>query len=181
MLSPFQKRKLTRYFNCIDHNAKGYFTIEDVDAIAIRLAQGKQIPLDSDVFELIREGIRAIWSNARLYGFSQDPDKVTLSDWLVHEANILSKEEMVEGYMKKISRDVFDLVDTQGKGVIDEKQYCLLMESFAVEPGITNWCFRQMDTMNKGFLVREEFVRIVEDFHLSEDRSAPGNYLFGIY
>lgn len=181
MLSYFQKRKLTRYYNCIDFDAKGYFTLDDVDRIAIQLADKRNFPLSSEMFKLIRSGIRMIWSNARLYGYSQDPYKVILTDWLVHEDHILAREEMREGYMKKISRDVFDLIDMEGKSAISEHSYSELMQSFNVDPGVTEWCFKKMDVDKKGVIYREEFVTLVEQFHLSEDLNAPGNYLFGAF
>lgn len=181
MLTYFQKRKLTRYFNCIDFDAKGYFILNDVDRIAKQLAQKRGVAEDSPFFTQLQHGIRMIWSNARLYGYSQDPTKVTLSDWLAHEDTILARVEMRESYMKKISRDVFDLIDRYGNGYISVNNYSDLMQSFNVDEGVTEWCFQKMDTQQKGCIYRDEFVRLVEQFHLSEDRNAPGNYLFGAF
>lgn len=172
---------MTRYFNCIDQDGKGFFTLKDVDAIAIRMAEKRNIPLDTDIFFQIREGIRALWHNSRLYGFSQDPHKVSLSDWLIHEGVVLSTEEMREAYMKKVTREVFDVVDTEGNGTMDADQFSDLMESFGVESGTTRWAFSKIDREQKGFVTRDEFVRVVEEFHISEDRNAPGNYLFGVF
>lgn len=181
MLTYFQKRKLTRYFNCIDQDGKGYFVKMDVAAIAERLADARGIDRGSEIYEQILKGILAIWDNARIYGLSQDPDRVTLSDWLAHEDAILGKEELREGYMRKISRDVFDLMDVEAKGFITKEQYAELMEAFGVEKGTTFWSFEMLDRENKGYISRHEFITIVEQFHLSEDRQAPGNYLFGVY
>lgn len=181
MLTYFQQRKLTRYFNCIDQAGKGYFTKKDVMAIAELLADARNIDRQSEIFEQIQDGILAIWDNARIYGLSQSPNRVTLSDWLVHEAAILGKEELVEGYVRKISRDVFDLMDISGKGYITMDQYCELMESFGVEKGTTEWSFKKMTHQQSSQISRHEFVTRVEEFHLSEDRKAPGNYLFGAF
>ena len=181
MLTHFQKRKLTRYFNCIDQQGKGYVTKEDVIAIAERLAAARGIDRQSEIYEMIEEGILAIWDNARIYGMSQSPNRITLSDWLTHEDAILNMEELVEGYMRRISRDVFDLMDVEGKGYITIDQYCELMEAFGVEAGTTAWSFKMLDERSSGRISRHEFVLRVEEFHLSEDRDAPGNYLFGAY
>lgn len=181
MLSVFQKRKLTRYFNIIDQDAKGYFTLRDVDRIAQKMAVRRNVEEGSEFYTILRDGMRMIWHNARLYGYSQNPNRVTLADWLIHEENILSREEMREGYVRKITRDVFDLMDTDAKGYIVETEYTILMESFGVETGTTAWAFNMLDAQGKGQISRGEFVKLVEDFHLSEDRSAPGNYLFGAW
>ncbi|MEX0779586.1 MAG: hypothetical protein WD037_07620 [Balneolales bacterium] len=171
---------MTRYFNCIDQAAKGFFVMADVDAIAIRMAERRNIEQGSNVYLQIREGVRALWHNSRLYGFSQDPDQVTLADWIAHETYVLSTVLMREAYMKKLTREVFDAVD-QGYGTMDVQQYTDLMIAFGVEPDTTEWAFSRLDVAQKGYLTRDEFVRLVEQFHMSEDRDAPGNYLFGVY
>lgn len=181
MLTPFQKRKLTRYFNCLDTDANGFFEADDVARIAERLAAARGIDKGSEAYDEILAGVNMIWDNARTYSYSQDPNKVTLADWLHHEDVVLSTEESREGYMKKVTRDVFDLIDADGSGEIDIEEYAALMKAFGVEDGIPEWAFKHLDLDNSGVIERDEFVTIVEQFHMSEDLDAPGNYLFGPY
>ena len=181
MLTPFQQRKLTRYFNCLDVDANGFFEKDDVNRIAERLAEARGIEKGTEAFDEIQGGLEMIWDNARLQSYSQDPNRVTLADWLVHEDIVLSTEEWREQYMKKVTRDVFDLVDADGNGEISVEEYTQLMRAFGVEEGIPEWSFQHLDLDGNGVIDKEEFVQIVEEFHISEDRDAPGNYLFGPY
>jgi Ca2+-binding EF-hand superfamily protein len=181
MLTPFQQRKLTRYFNCLDVDGNGFFEKEDVDIIVDRLTSKRGLEKGSDEFKYINNSISLIWENARKFGISKDPDRVTLADWLAHEDLILDNEETREGYMKKITKDVFDLIDADGNGEIDIDEFNDIMTSFGVAEGIPQWSFQHLDLDGNGTISKDEFVTIVEDFHLSEDLDAPGNYLFGPY
>lgn len=181
MLTPFQKRKLTRYFNCLDADGNGYFEKADVDIIVDRLATARGYKPNTIEYDQIQAGIDTIWDNARQYGYSQNPNQVTLADWLHHEELVLSTEEWRENYMKAVTRGVFDLVDADGNGEISLDEYTQLMSAFGVEKGIPEWAFRFLDLNGDGHISKEEFVIIVEQFHISEDRNAPGNYLFGPY
>lgn len=181
MLTAFQRRKLTRYFNVLDADGNGYFEIEDLELIARRLAESHDIPLGSEEHRGILESLGLIWDYARQYGISKDPNKVSLADWLAHEDYVLSSEELKESYMREITRNVFDLVDTDADGLIDVNDFSRIMLSFGVEPGIPEWTFKNMDTNSSGTINRDAFVKRVEEFHLSNDRDTPGNYLFGPY
>lgn len=181
MLTHFQIRKLTRYFNCLDADGNGYFEKADLDIVVGRLAKIRNIPVGSDEYNGIASGIEQIWENARKYGISKDKNRVSLADWLAHEDHVLATEEWRDEYMKKITRDVFDLVDADGSGEISLTEYTQLMNAFGVAEGIPEWSFQYLDLNGDGHISKDEFVTIVEQFHISQDRKAPGNYLFGPY
>lgn len=181
MLTAFQKRKLTRYFNVLDADGNGAFEKADLDIIVGRLAATRGIPIGSEAYNAITSGIQLIWDYAREYGVSKSPDSVSLEDWLAHEDYILSRDEFRENYMKKITRDVFDLVDEDASGEISLTEYKKIMAAFGVPDGIPEWSFKHLDLNGDGVLSKDEFVTLVEQFHLSQDRDAPGNYLFGPY
>ena len=181
MLTPFQQRKLTRYFNCLDLDANGFFEQDDVDLIVERLTTKRGLDKGSEEYASIETTIGMIWQNARDLGITKDPNKVTLADWLAHEDVVLSSEEWREDYMKKVTRAVFDSFDADGSGDISIKEYTDIMTSFGVAEGIPEWSFQYLDLNGDGEISRDEFVTIVEQFHMSEDLDAPGNYLFGPY
>ena len=181
MLTPFQRRKLTRYFNILDADGNGAFELADLNIIVARLAATRGIPEGSEMYEAIGAGIKLIWDYAREYGVSKDPNSVSLEDWLAHEDYILSSEELKENYMRKITRDVFDLVDEDASGEISLVEYKKIMAAFGVPDGLPEWSFKFLDLNGDGVLSKDEFVTLVEQFHLSDDRDAPGNYLFGPY
>lgn len=181
MLTHFQIRKLTRYFNCMDADGNGYIEKTDVDMIVKRLAMARDISSGTEAYKTIQENIGMIWDNARVYGYSKDPNKVSLADWLHHQDIVLSTEEWREKYMKKVGRSVFDLIDSDGDGEIDLNGYSQLLSAFGVEEGIPEWSFKYLDTDGNGTITRDEFLTIVEQFHISQDREDPGNYLFGPY
>jgi hypothetical protein len=72
MLTHFQKRKLTRYFNCLDVDGNGYFEKEDLDIIVTRLADTRGIAKGTEEYEGLSAGISMIWENARKYGISKN-------------------------------------------------------------------------------------------------------------
>ena len=116
MLTHFQKRKLTRYFNCLDVDGNGFFEREDLDIIVTRLAKTRNVAEGTEEYEGLSAGISMIWDYARKYGESKNEDKVSLADWLAHEDYILASEDFLENYMRAITRGVSDLVDADGSG-----------------------------------------------------------------
>ena len=178
-LSPLQHRKLTRYFNILDQGAKGYIEEEDIYTINLRMARKKGIKESSPEWIAIRENVDLIWKYAREYGVSGDPDKVFLVDWLAHEEYILTRESFLETYVRKITRDVFTLFMHPGDHCLYLEQYHHLISSFGVEEGLIEWAFKHLVQNTNGHLTEQEFVDRVMEFHLSQDRHAPGNYLFG--
>jgi juvenile hormone diol kinase len=181
MLTHFQKRKLTRYFNCLDVDGNGFFEKEDLDIIVTRLAKTRNVAEGTEEYEGLSAGISMIWDYARKYGESKNEDKVSLADWLAHEDYILASEDFLENYMRAITRGVFDLVDADGSGEISVEEYTEIMSAFGVAEGIPEWSFKHLDLNGDGKISKDEFVTIVEQFHLSQDRDAPGNFLFGPY
>ena len=179
MLSHFQKRKLTRYFNTLDRDAKGFIEEEDIYMINLRMAQKNGIEENSEGWDKIRDNVDMIWKYARRYGVSGDPDKVFLIDWLAHEESILADDWFLENYVKKITRDVFLLFMQPEDERLYLSDYRQLIGCFGVEEGVQPWAFDQLDRDGKGYLTCDEFVKCVEEFHLSRERYAPGNFLFG--
>ena len=53
MLTPFQQRKLTRYFNCLDLDANGFFEQDDVDLIIERLTTKRGLDKGSEEYASI--------------------------------------------------------------------------------------------------------------------------------
>lgn len=178
-LSQLQIRKLTRYFNILDQRAKGYIEEEDIYTINLRMARKKGIEESSPEWLAIQENVDLIWKYSREFGVSGDPDKVFLVDWLAHEEYVLSRDHFLENYVRKISHDVFTLFMKPDNEYLYLDQYSELISSFGVEDGLLKWTFDKLDRHSKGYLTQSEFVHCVMEFHLSQDRDAPGNYLFG--
>lgn len=179
MLTPFQRRKLTRYFNIFDADGNGSFEKTDLDLVVSRLAAIRAIPKGTEGYEAIEAGINLIWDFCREFGVSKNAHSVSLEDWLAHEDYILAREEYRENYMRKITRDVFDLVDEDNNGLINMYDYKKIMSAYGVPEGLPEWSFIHLDSNGDGVISKEEFVTLVEQFNLSDDRDAPGNYLFG--
>jgi len=181
MLSQIQKRKLTRYFNVLDVDMNGVLEKSDFVEIIENLAALRNFDEGSDEYKYIESSIMMIWENAQSYGCAVDPDKITLEEWLDHLAQVLSSERVTESYVKKLSKDIFDLVDTSSDALIQYSEYAQILKAFRVEDGIAKFAFPKLDINQRGHLTREDFVNIVTQFHLSQDRESPENYLFGPY
>ena len=181
MLTPLQKRKLTRYFNILDLGAKGFIEEEDIFTINLRLANKKGIHEGTPEWKGVRDNIDMIWKYSHQYGLTGDPDKVFLIDWLAHENFILADEWYRENYLRKISRDVFHLFMNPDNQKLYKEDYCELISCFGVEDGVRKWAFDKMDVENNGYFTEHEFITLVEDFHLSNSKNTHENYLFGSF
>eukprot|EP00731_Ephydatia_muelleri_P035098 Em0097g3a len=73
----------------------------------------------------------------------------------------------------------FDIVDTDGDGVISYDEWAVYFESIGVDVKDIRLCFDALDTNKDGVMSRSEFVDALVTFIRSTDESHPSRFLYG--
>lgn len=178
MLTVLQQRKITRYFNVVDKGSKGFITEEDIYLLSLRMAQKRGIEEDSEDWKPINKNADQIWNDSINHSISGDPDKVYLVDWLVKHHEILSQPESRKIYLENIANDVFALFHSNDS-IMYLEHYIEMISCFGVETEIAEWAFNILDRKNNGWLDLNDYLQIIEEFFLSDEKDTPGNYFFG--
>ena len=73
----------------------------------------------------------------------------------------------------------FDIVDTDGDGVISYNEWAVYFECIGVDVKDIRLCFDALDTNKDGVISRSEFVDALVTFIRSTDESHPSRFLYG--
>jgi len=180
-MTELQKAKQVHYFNVLDYNGDGVLEKKDFLNVADRLAERRGYEKGSSKHKAVRQEILRIWTNARALSGQEEKSQITLEDWLEHEQKVIDSTVLVHSYVQGLARAVFDTLDADNDGVISEDEYLTFFESFRGDEGDGSAAFQKLDENDEGYLTRQQFLKVVTQFHISDDPDAPGNWLFGPY
>lgn len=180
-MTELQKAKQVHYFNVLDYNGDGVLEKQDFLNVADRLADQRGYEEGSSKHKAVRQEILRIWTNARALSGQEDKSKITLEDWLEHEQKVIDSTVLVHSYVQGLARAIFDTLDADNDGVISEDEYLTFFQSFRGDEGDGPAAFQKLDENDEGYLTRQQFLKVVTQFHISDDPDAPGNWLFGPY
>ena len=76
---------------------------------------------------------------------------------------------------------MLELWDRDGDGKLSADEYVKLEWCYGVTEEAAREAFRHLDRDGDGYLTLEEGMKAIEEFYLSDDPDAPGNWLFGPY
>jgi len=180
-MTELQKAKQIHYFNVLDYNGDGVLEKQDFINIADRLAEMRDYEKGESRHTAVRKEILRMWTNARALSGKEGESEIQLDDWLAHEQKVLDSNVLIHSYVQGIARAIFDILDADNDGVIEEEEYLMFFKAFRGDTEDGKVAFRKLDDDDSGYLTRQEFLEAVTDFHLSDDPEARGNWLFGPY
>ena len=178
-LTPFQKRKLSRIFAVLDLNQDGLVDRADyvrrVDAVA-RLCQW---PDDSPEYRRNLDFALEEWRSLCESADRDEDGEVTREEFLRYGETFLDDRGAVRAYARGDVQLLFDAMDLDGDGKIVLDEYRTYLEVSGVDASGAEVFFAHADLDEDGRITRAEMAHAVEEFLLSENPEAGGNYLFG--
>ena len=181
MLTALQEKKQKLFFSLLDLDRDGYIHADDFKAIGENLCIMQGIELDTIVFRQIDEASEKLWMDIREYNDRNRQDKCSIEEWLEFaDDQIVNCDDVwYDNYINAVVNGLFLLFDSDGDGLISDREFLDIFVSFRVEVRSTSSCFRKLDLNNDGHITREELVTAVKEFLRSDDVNANGNWLFG--
>jgi juvenile hormone diol kinase len=73
----------------------------------------------------------------------------------------------------------FDLIDTDHDGRITAEEHRAYLIALSVDVATAETAFEHLDINGDGFLSREEFVQLMDEFYTSDDPDAAGGWFYG--
>lgn len=180
-MTELQRIKQIHYFNVLDYDGDGVLEQQDFLDVADRLAELRGYREGSSRHSAVRQEILRMWTNARALSGAEHKTQITLEDWLAHEEKVLDSSVLIHSYVQGIAQALFDMLDADNDGIIDEPEYTQFFHAFRGDDDGADRAFQKLDADDSGHLTREQFLEAVTDFHLSDDPEARGNWLFGPY
>ncbi|MFI0417193.1 EF-hand domain-containing protein [Spongiactinospora sp. 9N601] len=70
-------------------------------------------------------------------------------------------------------------LDTNNSGTLTADEYVRMYEALGIDPSTSGAAFHRLDRNGSGTITHDEFRAAIEEFYLSTDTNAPGNWLLG--
>jgi Ca2+-binding EF-hand superfamily protein len=178
-LTPFQRRKLARMFSVLDVDGDGFVERADytrrVEALARLRGWSQESP------EYVRNLQHALdeWESLRESADADDDGHVTREEFLRYGDIFLDDREAVRSYARGDVQLLFDSLDTDGDGKVSAEEYSAYLQVCGVDASAAAAFFAHADLNEDGQITRTEMAHAIEEFLLSENPEAGGNFLFG--
>ncbi len=178
-LSPFRKRKLAHMFSILDQNGDGQIDRRDFVGRVEALAELREWPPGSPEFGRNLQFALEEWQHLRESADTDDNGAVTREEFLRYGDVYLDDRQAVRAYARGDAQLLFDAMDTDRDGKVTLDEYRRYLEVCGVGSSAADAFFMHADLDLDGAITRVEMAHAVEEFLLSEDPTAGGNYLFG--
>lgn len=183
MLTELQKEKMTHYFNILDFDNNGVIEKDDFQAIGENLNILWGYKEGSEKYSKTMNKFGRSWDSFRERVDYDELSTATLSEWLefADEHLIHGDEQFFDEYIRDITRDIFNNFDNNGDGFISLDEYIDLFMAYRIEIRYSAKSYTRLDLNSDDLLSRDEMITAVDEFFRSEDKDAPGNWLFGFW
>ncbi|MEQ9621584.1 EF-hand domain-containing protein [Coleofasciculus chthonoplastes] len=184
MLSQLLQKKHTKNFKVYDLDGSGFVELADLERCASNLAQLRNQQSDSSEVLDLQAKYLAIWTNFWQPADINGDGKVSLEEYLKVAENSINnfwKIPRLQNAHTNKANMIFDILDANNNGQISQSEY----EQFCLAVGLNEkdaeTAFIHLDNNADGYISRDEYVQASQDFHVSEDVNASGNWLYGSY
>ena len=167
----FFARKMKTTFVKLDVNKTGYLSIEDYQELTRRFIEyGKLSREDEQRIQKAMEDVCiSIGMNK---GVKQTPEQ-----YLSGIIEMPEEERKIMG--ESLLSQWFDVVDTNGDGVISPQEFGVYFKIMGIDESATQASFDAIDTNHDGLISRDEFVAAGVDFFTGVDETSGGTLFYG--
>merc|ERR1712137_335361 len=121
----------------------------------------------------VLKGLLDIWDALR-QGDTDGDDQVDTEEWCT-----LWKNGCSEPWQLKYKDLIFDLHDTSGDGSIGEDEFVAVNAMGDVTADDCKAAFKKLTSNGSGELTRDAYTKLFNEYFVSDDVNAAGNYIFG--
>jgi len=178
-LTPFQKHKIRRLFSVLDVNRDGRVDRNDYIRRVQALARIGGWTEGSPEYERNLHAVLQEWESVRDSADLDDNGAVTVEEYLRYADIFLDDRDAVRAYARGDVQLLFDAIDTDGDEAITVDEYRAYLQACGVDASAADVFFAHADLDQDGYITRREMSHAVEEFLISEDPNAAGNFMFG--
>lgn len=178
-LTSFRRRKFARMFDAMDADGDGFVERSDFTRRVEALARLRG--WDTDSPERMRSLRFALdeWQNLRESADADDDARIARDEYLRYAEIFLDDRDAVRAWARGDAQLMFDAMDADGDGRITVEEYRTYLEICGLDASAADAFFLHADLNEDGRITRAEMAHAVEEYLVSDDPAAGGNYLFG--
>ncbi|MFN8489020.1 MAG: hypothetical protein U0350_15645 [Caldilineaceae bacterium] len=181
MLTALQTKKLTNLFNLYDADGNGYLDERDYDRVAQNAAHAIGYQPGTAEYNTLYTAYMGIWQGVRQLADSDNTGQLTLDKFLTGYANLISQKEVFAAVILDMAKTTVEFQDRNKDGKIEEDEHTAYAMAHNISHAAALESFRRLDRNGDGYLTRAELEKNIEEFFVSDDPEAPGNWLLGSF
>ncbi len=181
MLTALQTRKLNRAFTLFDVDRNGFMEGADCELVVRATTQAMGYALGSPEYEQYRTEYMAGWDNLLQLGDSDGDQRLTTAEFCTAYDKMMTNREQFSIVIMGVIKTIVTLWDSNKDGKVSQPEYHAYMTAFHATDAEAAEAFRRLDRNRDGYLTTDELLQSAEEFFLSDDPEAAGNWLVGPY
>ncbi len=171
-----RNQKFSLLFDWFDQNHDDALTSDDFAAMA-SLFTALAPPGDQATKDALNDAFARWWRV--LLEAAGTEDRIERPEFIAVMHSHITHSDHFEGVVLAIIDALMQALDTDGSGTLTSDEYVRMYASLGVVEDVSTASFGRLDRDGDGVLSRAEFRSAIEDFYLSDDHDAPGNWLLG--
>ncbi len=175
-----QKRKWTRLFQVYDADRNGVIEKDDFEAIFHNLATARNLTQEMPQYEELHGTFMKDWEYLQKDADQNNNGKIELAEWLQYSDRRINSPNIYQ-IVVDLANQIFELLDIDGDGVISVEEYKTFYWSWRIPEDLAIEIFAKLDLNGDGSINKKQFLRLLREFHHSNDPDAPGNLFFAYY
>lgn len=179
MISLIQEKKLSHLFDVLDTSKNKLLTPDDFTLVGDRISNILGHAPNS------RSRLNVHLRSFRLFiqllaDLEKEEAAISYDEWMqLFRYTLLKKPHGIKSYIHRIASYVFTLFDQDNDHVVSEKEYVDMFTVYNISEEYVKVAFQKLDENQDGVLSRQEVIDGFDDFFLSSDPDAKGNWIFG--
>ena len=181
MLSALQTKKLTNLFNLYDVDGNGQLEESDYVRVAQNAARAIGYQPGTAEYNTLYAAYMGIWQGVRQLADRDNTGQLTLTKFLNGYANLISQKEIFAAVIMDMARTTVEFQDRNKDGKVEEDEHTAYAMAHNISHEAALESFRRLDRDGDGYLTTAELAQNIEEFFVSDDPEAPGNWLLGSF
>lgn len=176
MMSELRKQKMIRFFNIYDGNRDGEVSKADFElpvkagAAFLGYAEG------TTQFEEMYRRSMGWWSYIRDQNGKADDDVIVLDEFLTAMDALANNRATLNNIVMDHAKFTIELWDRDEDGLMSEEEYVAAHTAYNTAEEAAREAFNHLDRNSDGHLSYEEIIQAVEEYFVSDDPNALGNW-----
>jgi Ca2+-binding EF-hand superfamily protein len=179
MAGSVHEAKFDRLFDVFDVTRDAHVSREDFESVVERVVTADHGSPNGTRVQAVRDATGRFWAWLEAYGRVDDSGRISREAFRATLEAAFLQAGRFDELLRPAMEAWFDLYDADGDGKISRREYELLQRATGRSTADVDTGFRTIDINGDGYLTLEEFSAILHEFFTSDDRDAPGNWLFG--
>lgn len=183
MLSELQKEKISHYFRIVlDQDRNGVLDENDFREIGESLCILWIFKPNTPEYQKVIDGCLKSWKMFQKYFDTQHAEANEDQFLKFNEAMLTDKDDSVyREFVSLMIGSIFDSFDLNKDGVISTDEYTDMFLCYHIPIKHSARAFVKLDRDGDDAVTKTELMEAVDEFFLSSDPNARGNWLFGFW